>query len=246
MLTKIKFIYKFLFSRQISCIAGAVILFSIISFTTFNNSKHLPDDDAQNAGLFLPENFKAVVVADSLAGRARHLAVNSNGDIYVKLRYPDSLGGNVALRDTNHDGRADIIQTFDDYEDKGSYGTAMRIYNGYLYFSSELNVYRQKLTPGKLIPESEIELIVKDDDPRGQHEHDAKPITFDNDGHIYVPFGAPSNCCQEQNRVPGSPVYSIAPYSQTMVEYGSLMQISPLRRKKTGLSSQRGYEALLQ
>lgn len=204
MFTKHLFIFKLMLPKQLTFIIRIIILFSIISFTAFENNRQ-PYVDPDNGGLFLPGYFQAVVVADSLEGRARHLAVNSNGDIYVKLRFPDSIGGNVALRDTNNDGKADIIQKFDDYEDKGTYGTAMRIYNGYLYFSSELNVYRQKLTPGKLIPESDIELIVKDDDPRGMHEHDAKPIAFDNAGHIYVPFGAPSNGCQEQNRVPGSP-----------------------------------------
>ncbi|MEN9351054.1 MAG: hypothetical protein RL372_2032, partial [Bacteroidota bacterium] len=33
----------------------------------------------KNGGLFLPEGFEAVVVVDSLPGRARHLAVNDNG-----------------------------------------------------------------------------------------------------------------------------------------------------------------------
>jgi len=46
----------------------------------------LPPGDPDNGGLFLPEGFEAVVVADSL-GSARHLAVNHNGDVYVKLRY---------------------------------------------------------------------------------------------------------------------------------------------------------------
>lgn len=196
---------KRLLYKQATRIIAIIVASFIISFTAFNKSPKLPAGDRDNGGLFLPDNFQAIVVVDSLQGRARHLAVNSNGDIYVKLRFPDSIGGNVALRDTNKDGKADIIQKFDDYEDKGTYGTAMRIYNGYLYFSSELNVFRQKLTPGKLIPEGPIELIVKDDDPRGRHEHDAKPIAFDDSGHIYVPFGAPSNCCQENNRVPGSP-----------------------------------------
>jgi len=220
MFSKVRSVLRSLLCTQVNYVMGMIILFSLISFTAsrdirvddrldgiFANKdpRHFPADSARNGGLFVPGNFRAVVVVDSLPGRARHLAVNNNGDIYVKLRFPDSIGGNVALRDTNRDGRADIIQKFADYEDKGSYGTAMRIYKGYLYFSSELNVFRQKLTPGKLIPEGELELIVRDDDPRGRHEHDAKPIAFDNAGHIYVPFGAPSNACQEQNRKPGSP-----------------------------------------
>jgi glucose/arabinose dehydrogenase len=81
----------------------------------------------------------------------------------------------------------------------------MRIHNGYLYFSSEINVFRYKLTPGKLLPESKLELILTDDGPEPMHEHDAKPLSFDSKGHMYVPFGAPSNCCQSMNRTPFSP-----------------------------------------
>lgn len=164
--------------------------------------QRLPKTDA-DGGLFLPIGFKAVTVVDSLPGKARHLAVNRNGDIFVKLRFPDSLGGNAVLRDTGHNGKANLIRKFGNYEDKGSYGTGMRIHKGYLYFSSETNVYRMLLNPNTLIPDGPLELIVHD--AGGQHEHDAKPIAFDHAGHLYVAFGAPSNACQQQNRVPGSP-----------------------------------------
>jgi glucose/arabinose dehydrogenase/cytochrome c2 len=81
----------------------------------------------------------------------------------------------------------------------------MRIHNEYLYFSSELSVYRYKLIPGQLTPGDELEEIVTDDHPHGMHEHIAKPISFDNQGHMYVPYGAPSNACQEVNRTPAVP-----------------------------------------
>src|ERR1700745_2950818 len=88
-----------------------LFLVFIIVFPQCKGTSGLPDGDADNGGLFLPGNFEAVVVADSI-GSARHLAVNDNGDIYVKLRnvYPD--GGNVALRDEDNDGKADIIKKF--------------------------------------------------------------------------------------------------------------------------------------
>ena len=149
------------FKKLFSVAALFVVLF-FISFKAIQHNKPAAVVP-RNGGLVLPGNFEAVVVVDSLQGRARHIAVNDNGDIYVKLRFPDSIGGNVALRDMNKDGRADIIEKFGNYEDKGSYGTSMRIHNGYLYFSSELNVYRYKLSPGKLVPEGEMELILKDD-----------------------------------------------------------------------------------
>ncbi len=163
---------------------------------------HLPPGDPNNDGLFLPGGFEALVVVDSLEGKARHLVVNNNGDIYVKLRYPDSLGGNAALRDVDGDGKADIIKTFDDYKDRSSIGTEMKINNGYLYFSSATRIFRQKLTD-QLVPDTEIELIMTDSERPRQHY--TKPIAFDNEGYLYTNFGAPSDACQEADRSPLSP-----------------------------------------
>lgn len=165
----------------------------------------LPAGDPDNGGLFLPEGFEAVVVVDSL-GLARHLAVNDNGDIYVKLRNAAPNGGNAALRDTDGDGKADTIAFWGDYEVEGGYGpTGMQIYQDYLYFSTAGAVYRNKLTPGSLVPTSEIELILTDDYKNDVHgfEHTAKPLAFDKEGHMYVPYGAPGDICQVGQRVPG-------------------------------------------
>ena len=180
--------------RSTTRVFSSVILFLSLTmiFGHCSEKFELPPADPDNGKLFLPENFQAVVVVDSLKGRARHLAVNSNGDIYVKSRFSEKDGRNVALRDTNNDGKADVIESFGSYEKERSYGTAMRIHDGYLYFSSELSVYRQKLIPGELIPNKEIEEIVVDDHAHGMHEHIAKPICFDNKGNLYVPFGAAS------------------------------------------------------
>ena len=163
---------------------------------------HLPSGDPDNGGLVLPGGFEALVVVDSLKGRARHLSINTNGDIYVKLRFADSIGGNAALRDTNGDGKADIIKIFDDYIDKSSYGTEMKVHNGYLYFSSVTRIFRQKLT-NRLVPDTEMELILTD--TQRPRQHDTKPIAFDNEGHLYTIFGAPSDACQVDDRSPLSP-----------------------------------------
>lgn len=161
----------------------------------------------QSQGLFLPHGFKATVVIDSLKERAREIAVNDNGDVYVKLRSPSEQGGCAVLRDSDGDGRADVIEKFGIYEktDGGGYQTAMRVNNGYLYFSTNLEVYRYKLTPGKMVPEGPLELVLKDDHAHGNHEHIGKPVSFDQEGNMYVPFGAPSNACQDPKRTPGAP-----------------------------------------
>ncbi len=165
----------------------------------------LPPGDPDNGGLLLPDDFEAVVVADSL-GPARHLIVNDNGDIYVKLRRDLENGSIVALRDTSNDGRADIIEQFGVHNTRGGFETGIEIRDGYLYFSTNLYVFRYPLTPGELIPDTtRRDTILIDDHEHGSHEHVAKPISFDDDGYMYIPYGAPSDVCQESNRTPGSP-----------------------------------------
>lgn len=202
----IRFLSKKATRTKLLIMAGLGFLITISFIKCKGLKEGLPPGDSDNGGLFLPGDFEAVVVVDSI-GKARHLAVNSNGDIYVKLRVPISKKGIVVLRDTDNDGKANIVQYFGDYTDEGDYGTAMRIHKGYLYFSTAGEVYRTKLTPGKLIPEGKSELILKDDYKNSiyGYQHIAKPLAFDNNGNMYVPFGAPSDVCQVKDRQPGSP-----------------------------------------
>ena len=177
---------------------------SLLAGYLFISAPIQPKPDPGNGGLVLPRGFGAVVVVDSLPGKARHLTVNTNGDIYVKARRAEeNQGMNWALRDTNADGKADLIVNFGSFRHEGPYSTEMRIHNGYLYTSSQAFVYRYKLNPGELVPSSQPEVIVVDSS--GPREHDGKPVAFDDQGNIYVPFGAPSDACQTFNRVPGAP-----------------------------------------
>lgn len=133
---------------------------------------------------------------------ARHLAINSNGDIYVKLRVPSADGfANAALRDVNGDGKADTVKIWGKHDTR-AYGTAMRIHNGFLYYSSELMVYRNKLKSGQLVPDSKVDTIVVDSLP--YHQHQTKPIAFDGKGNMFVGWGAGTDACQVTRGVPGS------------------------------------------
>ena len=165
----------------------------------------LPPASPDNGGLVLPGGFDAVVVHEGV-GRARHLAVTDDGIVYVKLRVP-APKGLVALRDGDGDGRAEQMQVFGDYNDTGDYGTAMRIHAGHIYFTTAAEVYRQKITPGELVPTSPVETVLKHEykSRLRSYEHIAKAIAFDGKGHMFVPFGAPGDSCQEQNRRPESP-----------------------------------------
>lgn len=191
-----------------------ILLFCVAGCGESAPGDGLPVADPDDGGLLLPDGFEAIVVADSI-GRARHLAVRENGDIYVKMRTPDSEGrGSVALRDETGDGRADRIEWFGDYPDEGNYGaTAMRIYRDHLYFSTASTVYRVALTPGSLIPEGPSEEMLIDDYMNAEHgyEHVAKPVIFDDSGNMFVPFGSPGDVCQNPQRTPGLPAQDPCP-----------------------------------
>ena len=165
--------------------------------TTIENAPAQLTADPDNGSITLPDGFSAYVVADDL-GKTRHIAVNDNGDIYAKLSNTKQGGGIVALRDTTGDGRPDIKEYFTDYG-----GSGIALYENYLYFTTDTSVYRVPLPEGELVPSGEPELVVGGF--LSQPQHAAKPITFDNDGHMYVTVGGPSNACQEQMRTPGSP-----------------------------------------
>jgi hypothetical protein len=71
-----------------------------------------------DAGIVVPAGFCASIFADNL-GHARHLAVASTGDVYVNTwsnmytMMKNAPGGYiVALRDADHDGRAEIVERF--------------------------------------------------------------------------------------------------------------------------------------
>lgn len=196
------------FYKQKSRLFYKALCFGIIALLTTGANQSvknsLPPGDPDNGGLTTPDGFETLVVADS-TGLARHLVVNSNGDIYVKLRYfgNGQQGGTVALRDTNGDGKADIIKNFGNYKDHSSLANGITIRNGYLYYSSSLAVYRSKLIPGQLLPDEKTEVILKDDHEHGAHWHITKPMAFDSKGNMYVPFGAPSDACQDMVNSPG-------------------------------------------
>ena len=161
-----------------------------------SSHSHKPIHNKTENNLSLPDGFSSLVVVDSI-GPSRHIAVNQNGDIYVKLREPKGINGNMALRDTDGDGKADIIKRFGDYPNDGTFATEMRIHNGYLYFSSEQVIYRQKLSDSELIPEGKPEVVLTDYFPK--RWHNAKSLAFDKKGNMYVTFSAPTNACEDPN-----------------------------------------------
>ena len=182
-----------------------LLLFASMILTTAckkdNDSSGNPSNltpDADNGTLTLANGFGAITMS-AQTGKARHIAVNSNGDVYVKLNELKNGNGILVLKDANNDGRADSETGFANYT-----GTGIAIKNGYLYASSDQAIFRYKLgangdveNPGA--PETIASGLTD------QNQHSSKSISLDNQQNIYVNIGAPSNACQVQDRTPGSP-----------------------------------------
>lgn len=187
-----------------------------------------------NGGITLPDGFCASLVVDSL-GQARHIAVASNGDIYVKTRSEE--GGIAALRDTTGDFKADIIERFSDMTPMGSgilWETGMAIHDGYIWASNTEAVYRWPMPEnGMLIPEGDPEIVVSGFPE--QQSHDSKSIAFDNNGYLYVNIGAPSNACQEEQRTPGSPGQDPCPQLERQAGIWRFPTDSPGQTQQDGI-----------
>lgn len=150
------------------------------------------------ANLKLPAGFKAIIAADNV-GRARHIALTPKGDMYVKLSRPLAGKGIIRLHDKDGDG------VFDESSGFGNYGgTGIFLKNGYLYASSDQEVFRYKTdSEGNVTDPDNPEKIITGLINRRQHE--TKSIVLDNDENIYVNIGAFSNSCQVADRRAGSP-----------------------------------------
>ncbi len=151
--------------------------------------------DPANGGIKLPKGFSALVVSEK-TGKARHIAVGTDGTLYVKLRRQENGKGILEIRDSTGDGKADLVKGY------GSYiGTGIALYQNYLYASSDSVVYRYPMQGSKVDFQKE-EIVIKDL-PNDPH-HGSKSLAFDDQGHVFVNIGANSNACQEQDRVNGS------------------------------------------
>ncbi len=168
-----------------------------------------------NGGITLPSGFCATVFADTI-GHARHIVVNSNGDVYVNTwsgpYYQGAThpgGFVVALRDTNSDGKADIVKRFGpDAQHRNGGGTGIGIYNGSLYVeegdTNTKRIVRYAISSERIIPNSTAsETIVGGLPANG--DHPMHPFVIDGSGNIYMDVGSATNSCQVRNRTLESP-----------------------------------------
>jgi glucose/arabinose dehydrogenase len=187
--------------RRGALLAGAVLGPLGVVGTAFGQTDQLGLNATsaldEDAGIRVPEGFDAEVFADGV-GRARHIAVRDNGDVFVALREPMEGGGVVALRDDDGDGAVDHSVYFGEHA-----GTGLAIHAGFLYASSDEAIYRYALPQDDLAPEGPAETVVEGFP--AQRSHSSKAFAIDDSGNLYVNVGAPSNACQDQDRTQGSP-----------------------------------------
>ncbi len=171
-----------------------------------------PQCGPDNAGLKLPAGFCATIFADSVPG-ARHMAVAPNGDVFLSMQ--GRGGGIMALRDADHDGRAEIKQRF-----ASGYTTSeVRLFDGHLYTEAypqqtgggrgntapppPIAILRYPLKPGELMPSGPPDTIVQD--LPSMPEHFTRNFVITPAGVMYLNIGSPSNSCQEKDRGKESP-----------------------------------------
>ncbi|HJU89010.1 MAG TPA: PQQ-dependent sugar dehydrogenase [Gemmatimonadaceae bacterium] len=155
-----------------------------------------------DTAITLPAGFCAVVFADSVIG-SRHIAVASNGDVFVQRvlgrRTGDSTakGGIMAFRDANADGRADTTARFGQTN-----GTGIGLYRGWIYADDGSRIVRFTHSAGSLTPSGNPETVIRDIPMRG---HDAHNFVIDSAGTLYLNIGSRTNNCQQQDRANESP-----------------------------------------
>src|ERR1700694_1345098 len=157
-----------------------------------------------DAGIAVPPGFCASIFADNL-GHARHLAVAPNGDVYVNTwssmytMMKNAPGGYiVALRDADHDGRAETVERFGTIHQDGKPGggTGIAVHDGALYVEVDNKIVKYVLDADK--PASPPETIVTGLPQGGDHPMHSFAIAPD--GLLYMDSGSPSNSCQVKNR----------------------------------------------
>jgi glucose/arabinose dehydrogenase len=214
---------KIVIAARTRHIAGrAMVMLAIAIAASTAPAADTPRDEARrcdkdNGGLKLPPGFCASVFADNL-GRARHITVAPNGDVYVNTWssvYTDmknAPGGYiVALRDTGRKGKADVIQRFGPGHQDGQPGggTGIVAHRGALYVEDTGKIVRYPLKSGSLVAQGRPDVILVG--LQIERGHIMHPFAIASDGVLFVNSGSLTNACQEKDRTLESPGISPCP-----------------------------------
>jgi glucose/arabinose dehydrogenase len=163
-----------------------------------------------DVSLKLPSGFSATVFAEGL-GSTRHIVAAPNGTIYVNTwrspydttRRPPPGGFVVALRDTNNDGKADLIHRFGSTSESGSHGgTGIALGKTWLFVEADSEIVMYPVSSKELVPIEGPEVMVSGLTTQGGHP--MHPIAVD-DRSLFVNMGSATNACQVKDREKESP-----------------------------------------
>ncbi|MDQ8155048.1 MAG: PQQ-dependent sugar dehydrogenase [Gemmatimonadota bacterium] len=179
----------------------------LLLVTVFAVPAALPAQAARiscDGGLVVPTGFCAQVVADRL-GAPRHVVVAPNGDVLVNANPSRGGaesgtgtgpgGGVILLRDTNRDGRADLVRKLG-----GAGGTGIALGNGYLWATDRNNVVRFRYATGDTLVGAADTILAAL--PTGGH---AAYNFVVRGSQLFLNVGSATNACQERDRQPQSP-----------------------------------------
>lgn len=204
-----------------TCTNGLLIISLISLLTLTSTKKRNNQDETPNAGLTTPKGFSAVKLIEGI-GKVRHLIVTPKGNIYARLARPVNGQGTLLLEET--DGKAVVKSGFGNYG-----GTGVQLYKGYLYVSSNSEIFRYKLDANEqVISPGTPETIVTGLVDKGTHE--TKSMMMDNAGNMFIPIGCPSNSCQIEDRKKGSMGQAGCPLLETS---GGVWQFKPDQLNQT-------------
>ncbi|RYX86751.1 YbhB/YbcL family Raf kinase inhibitor-like protein [bacterium] len=168
-------------------IAGAAV--TVQSNSTSNVVEVTPEETTPQriANLKLPAGFTITKFAE--LQNPRMIAVNpKNGDIYISQRYEGTV---TLLKDTNHDGRADVQKVI--FTRKMAHGIAIK--GDQMYVTTIRDLYRAPIkTDGTLGATTQIANDLPD---AGQHPN--RTMNFGPDGRLYLSVGSTTNAANEQN-----------------------------------------------
>jgi glucose/arabinose dehydrogenase len=158
-----------------------------------------------NGDISLPPGFCATVYADNL-GHVRHLAFGPNGMAYANIwsgsyyrgSQPPADGFLVALKDTDGDGRADLIRKFGETPADGAAGgTGVAVWKGYVYAEVNDRIVRYAI-PADGVPTGKPQTVLSGMATTG--DHPMHSFVIDPKGQLFVDMGSATNACQPKNR----------------------------------------------
>nr|WP_295923831.1 PQQ-dependent sugar dehydrogenase [uncultured Dyadobacter sp.] len=206
-------------NRRLKALLVPMLILTLV--LTSSKSPRIGQEELPNAGLTTPEGFSVVKLIEGI-GKVRHLIVTPKGTMFARLARPVNGQGTLVLTESN--GKAVVKSGFGNYG-----GTGVHLYNGYLYTSSNSEIFRYKVDENEQVINPDApEVIVTGLVDKGTHE--TKSIMTDNAGNMYIPIGCPSNSCQVEDRKKGSLGQPGCPLLETS---GGVWKFSPDKLKQT-------------